>query len=125
MKSWRVLMCSSGLLLALHCDAIASACRRENVAVIKFARGSYCWFYEGNATTFRGHFRAGQSVTVRMWDRSEDGRSPNVAGPNGFFETAMDKAELQFVTGMPGLYSFSFAPCVLWHHYGRVEICAY
>lgn len=116
-------------------NANASACTNPNVVQIKFAKGAYCWSYEGTATHFRGWFRKGQRLQVKMsYPGSPAGgthptdwmpRDIDASGPNEIFLSSNGPSgSFEQILPLSGTYEIGFAPCVMWHSFGRVVICA-
>jgi len=107
--------------------ANASSCQNPNVVQIRIPRGAYCWAYEGTATHFRGRFGRGQRLQVEMSGPVNAGspRDISVSAPNGAVLPGYGQGGL-FENTLPvsGTYEIGFAPCAMWHSYGRVVICA-
>ncbi len=131
--------------------ANASSCHNPKIVQIKIAKGEYCWVYEGTATHFKGWFRKGQTLQVKMaglayfasptskdrpesWTgsiRPEDlvvewrHRGVSAQGPNStFISGGGENGTLNKVLPYSGTYEIGFSPCAMWHSFGRVVICA-
>jgi hypothetical protein len=139
----RVVLSILGILLCSIELAHSSACNRAVVEQIQFAKGATCWHYTGKATHFQGRFLKGQNVIIEMggeaWEErgSASGikpkwnaRNPQIEGPEGFFANGdvdvwgSNVGRLQVQLPSTGNYRIGFSPCVMWHQYGQVSICA-
>jgi hypothetical protein len=117
--------------------AEATACNREIVVPIAFARGSTQWVHRGPGTTYVGSFKQGQSLTIGAaggvgypvtpdfaWARnSQDQWEISVAGPRGFSQSSNFGTE-PFSLRLPasGKYTFTIYPCADWGEPGTVMI---
>jgi len=115
--------------------ALASACNKEIVVPIAFARGATEWVHRGPGTTYVGSFKQGQSLTIGAaggvgypatpdfgWARnSQDQWEISVAGPGGFSQSS-DFGTEPFSLRLPatGKYTFTIFPCADWGEPGTV-----
>jgi hypothetical protein len=116
--------------------AIASACNKDIRQQIKFSSGSYCWSFDGKATSFYGNFGAGQKISVRAsgfdylnqksWialDLSATDRV-NFVRSSSSDRYGNSSGQLDFVTPHSGYYEFSIYPCYMWGSNVKITICA-
>ena len=113
--------------------AIASACNRDIRQQIKFSSGSYCWSFNGTATTFYGNFGAGQKINVRatgLDQRSWVALDLSATDRANFFRSSPNdrngnsSGQLDFVTPHSGYYEFTIFPCAMWGKPVQITICA-
>jgi hypothetical protein len=124
------------LMLATPQPASASSCVNPKTESISFAKGARCWTYQGDATHFRGAFRAGQSVVASStgianfsdgkWDwRTTEARGLSANGPGGIAIVLNNgERDSSFTVPRTGLYTFDFSPCAMWHAQGTFIVCA-
>jgi hypothetical protein len=124
------------LMFAMPQPASASSCVNPKTVSISFAKGARCWTYKGNATHFRGTFRAGQLVVASStgianfsdgkWDwRTTEARGLAANGPGGIAIVLNNgERDSSFTVPRTGPYIFDFSPCAMWHGEGIFIVCA-
>ncbi len=133
-----ILLACAALVCAMP-EAAASSCRDPLVQPVRFAKGSSCWRYRGDATGFTGRFSRGQVLTVRMFGELSEydpatrrvvtrwsAREPLVRGPGDFLAETREPGSGSLTVTLPasGRYEIGFYPCAMWRGRGEVEICA-